>query len=229
MTNTKMKPIPTEYEGTVFRSKSEAVFARSLSLAGCHWQYEPKLGGLESAWNIPPHDWDFHICTKEGMSCFVEYKPSKPTPTYMNNLCKKISQYFTGDKQMKQRLSDLWYDALGRGAGMTFSNFVLSVDEVLRGYGKTAIDTSELCVETIDNFYLVWGSPWNGPNDQFGEHSYAVLTLSAKKLHYKRYSIDDFTDDIVTGITLSDHIVSLFGINERMAQEAKSYRFDLKQ
>lgn len=41
-------PIPTDYKGVRFRSKSEAIFARALELRGYEiWEYEPR--GFEVA------------------------------------------------------------------------------------------------------------------------------------------------------------------------------------
>jgi hypothetical protein len=96
-----MKPMPTEYKGTVFRSKAEAVFARSLDLAKCGWMYEPKIHR--------PHDWDFEVhhpvedlCERCGgvVKSFhvilVEYKPSEPTQCYVDQLIKKVHQSVDG-------------------------------------------------------------------------------------------------------------------------------------
>ena len=90
--NKKFKPKPTEYKGTVFRSKSEAIFARHLELCGFDWRYEPKPS--ESFWIGGVHTWDF-LALKfvEGVEhrYFIEYKPSKPTKTYVDNLRKDVS------------------------------------------------------------------------------------------------------------------------------------------
>jgi hypothetical protein len=92
-----MKPIPTEYKGTVFRSKAEAVFARSLHMANCGWMYEPKIHR--------PHDWDFEVIQPFDYFCeccggvitgnriiLVEYKPSEPTRCYVDQLIEKVRQ-----------------------------------------------------------------------------------------------------------------------------------------
>jgi hypothetical protein len=53
---TDRRPIPTEYKGVRFRSKSEAVFARTLDLVvgrNLTWTYEPK--------GHKGHPWDFEI------------------------------------------------------------------------------------------------------------------------------------------------------------------------
>ena len=81
------KPTPTEYKGVRFRSKSEAVFARCLDLAGWDWDYEPK--------NASGHRWDFLVDRKTEPGSgrerfvFIEYKPSQPTIAYVRSLIEK--------------------------------------------------------------------------------------------------------------------------------------------
>jgi hypothetical protein len=101
----KLIPRPTEYAGVRFKSKSEAVFARSLDLAGIKWLYEP-FAQIQN----PPggHSWDFLLfatAIKAGMatwnehkfhvpgatfyesdSWFVEFKPARPNDTYLLEL-----------------------------------------------------------------------------------------------------------------------------------------------
>jgi len=84
-----MRPIPTEYRGTVFRSKSEAVFARALDLAKIgQWEYEPEHEKTHS-----PHPWDFSIFDDRCKRChwiLIEYKPSQPTMTYVRHLTELV-------------------------------------------------------------------------------------------------------------------------------------------
>jgi hypothetical protein len=98
-------PRPTEYAGVRFRSKSEAVFARSLDLAGIKWLYEP----FSQIPNPPgDHSWDFLLfatAIKAGIASwneykfhvpgvsfyesdawFVEFKPARPNDTYLLEL-----------------------------------------------------------------------------------------------------------------------------------------------
>lgn len=78
-------PIPTEYKGNVFDSKSEAILARCFDLACVDWCYhaDPENG----------HKWDFAINPSSRYNdwVFVEYKPTMPTLTYVKNLIKKTS------------------------------------------------------------------------------------------------------------------------------------------
>ena len=84
--------VPTEYMGVVFRSKSEAMFARALDLTdnGFKWVYEPNASGANH-----PHNWDFEILDSRyrrggPRRLLIEYKPSMPTMTYADNLVEKI-------------------------------------------------------------------------------------------------------------------------------------------
>jgi hypothetical protein len=83
----------TEYKKIVFDSKSEAVFARTLDLAGHLWKYHPN--------EVCGHVWDFLVLRKIYLDIpgyardgsewiYIEYKPSMPTNTYLDNLTKKM-------------------------------------------------------------------------------------------------------------------------------------------
>lgn len=77
----KFKPRPTEYKGVRLRSKSEAILARCFDLAGIFWDYEPS--------NNTGHSWDFFTSGPWGgepTDCFIEYKPCRPTATYVESL-----------------------------------------------------------------------------------------------------------------------------------------------
>lgn len=107
--NAIMKPTKTEYKRIIFDSKSEAVFARCLDMAGHGWVYHPA--------EHCGHEWDFlvfrrpyikpgrkKIVSVGGVSYFnpltfhehvrkpllIEYKPSMPTDTYVENLTEKM-------------------------------------------------------------------------------------------------------------------------------------------
>lgn len=104
-----MNPRRTEYKGIVFDSKAEAVFARTLDIAGHDWVYHPeKHCGHE--WDFlvfPAHDRYFYKSPwVGGKHCestmvysgpvskpmLVEYKPSMPTNTYVDNLTEIMRQ-----------------------------------------------------------------------------------------------------------------------------------------
>jgi len=99
-------PTPTEYKGVVFRSKSEAVFARAIDIVNEWWDGRPKAPGTvlrptRFSWMYEPkahsHDWDFEIVDRHCQYCgarilLIEYKPSMPTMTYVNNLIAKVRE-----------------------------------------------------------------------------------------------------------------------------------------
>jgi hypothetical protein len=103
------KPIKTEYCGVVFDSKSEAVFARCLNLAGHEWIYHPREHcGHEWDFLVFPRNYIFyrqtvrvggeyyHSKSEAGFlllkPMLVEYKPSMPTNTYVDNLTESMRQ-----------------------------------------------------------------------------------------------------------------------------------------
>lgn len=100
-------PTPTEYKGTRFRSKSEAVFAYTLDCEGVTWFYEPEVGSTSHKWdflvfwpNISP---TFYYDKNSRMvysgpdetryiSVLLEYKPTTPAKTYVDNLCAEVQR-----------------------------------------------------------------------------------------------------------------------------------------
>jgi len=83
-----MKPTPTDYSGTRFRSKSEAIIARAMDLAEIEWIYEPdKFDGYtpDFAVDLSVPGW-----SSLSLSYLIEYKPSRPTDAYMENIGKKV-------------------------------------------------------------------------------------------------------------------------------------------
>jgi hypothetical protein len=104
----------TEYRGVKFRSKSEAVLARCLDLANYCWMYEPYPSALE---NCPAgHSWDFLVWVRHEtcgriqldgppwlyngpvedryIPVLVEYKPIRPTDTYLENLRDRSEHFY---------------------------------------------------------------------------------------------------------------------------------------
>lgn len=76
-------PIPTQYRGVVFKSKSEAIFARALDLAGCLWEYEPEHS------KAGDYLFDFFVAFQYGehvSTALIEYKPDVPNKTYLARL-----------------------------------------------------------------------------------------------------------------------------------------------
>jgi hypothetical protein len=82
-----IKATKTEYNGIVFRSKSEAIFARMLDQLGYRWEYEPEY------FQVGSYTPDFWVCAPL-MCCVVEYKPAEPTQAYKD----KLFDIFTSEK-----------------------------------------------------------------------------------------------------------------------------------
>lgn len=96
---TQFEATPTEYKGIVYRSKSEAMFARYLeiyiswsSLLAGGFSYEPKEFNVDG-WLPDFFIWEVHkeknTVVPQTVFRLIEYKPSKPTRTYLNNFSRK--------------------------------------------------------------------------------------------------------------------------------------------
>lgn len=86
-----IKPIKTEYKQIVFDSKSEAVFARTLHLVNIAWHYQPGCHNGQLITGFHNHPWDFCLFQIGWRPLIlIEYKPSMPTRTYLENLTKKV-------------------------------------------------------------------------------------------------------------------------------------------
>lgn len=87
-----MEARKTEYKGIVFRSKSEAVFARALDLGGWVWEYEPDRFRSTDGW--VPDFWVVRIKMKDQsiFSCLIELKPCDPTETYKTELLNRFKE-----------------------------------------------------------------------------------------------------------------------------------------
>lgn len=108
-----MKAIPTEYEGVRYRSKCEAQFAywlhhinraidiyvcadgerkQRITQSGCTgFEYEPVL---VNGFNCDFMVWRLQIKDRsvlpQSFITFIEYKPSRPTDTYISNWVEKV-------------------------------------------------------------------------------------------------------------------------------------------
>lgn len=91
---------PTEYKGIVFRSKSEAILARCLDLVGdrcsthhIDWCYEPMYDWDRNESSV---EFDFFVVISKKSNLFdrqcilVEYKPRKPTQTYIKQFEQRV-------------------------------------------------------------------------------------------------------------------------------------------
>jgi hypothetical protein len=90
-------PRRTEYQGVIFRSKSEALFARLLELNGYEWMYEPKdFFALEDGW-VPDfwaHQYDHTPSGTVFLSTLIEYKPGDVTETYKEELLVRFLEFW---------------------------------------------------------------------------------------------------------------------------------------
>jgi hypothetical protein len=95
MEGQKMQARKTEYKGTVYRSKSEAMFAASLDFLGRKWVYEPRFYSVTSCgleW-LP----DFAVLVhNRNEFCWdiVEFKPSQVSSVYLSELSDKAIELF---------------------------------------------------------------------------------------------------------------------------------------
>jgi hypothetical protein len=230
--STDLKAIPTEYKGVRFRSKSEAIFARCLDLAGVEdWQYEPNISGLAwPYWKLPQHPWDFCVTTKKGFSnshlIFVEYKPAFPSSAYMENLSEKVKAHV---EKFRLEIEICDYLELHHyGHASHFFSSYQQIRSIVEKQGKTLADVLESWKVGSHSYVLVYGSPFVGPVSANGEESYVTCPLS---FLCGKYRITPCIEQITAYPAFFSETwgaESVFGITEKMAQEARSYRFDLK-
>lgn len=202
-----LKPIPTEYKGTVFRSKSEAILARCFDLNRNDWIYEPGIGGINSDHMIPDHDWDFVVHYGQCVDYLVEYricieyKPRKPTETYICNLENKIMDFFSGEREAFFRLQ--------QQLKPDFRNIILENEVQKQKFGKSLYDVSHDLTPTF--YFLIWGSAWD---------EYCALPIGSYPHVHNDLAMAFECElyDLVAEI--------LFSLNSNR-EKAKSFRFDL--
>lgn len=152
--------VETEYRGIRFRSKSEAMFALWIDLVDGplrDWQYEPRIDG--------PHEFsiDFQIVwvetdgeTLDAWTQYWEYKPAKPTKTYIASRKKKWERllgwghkegfFSTYNTRFGIRYGSIWepkrgsvlFDELGDGADVrvvhTSYDWLSRYEDQIRNY-----------------------------------------------------------------------------------------------
>lgn len=234
-------PIPTEYKGTRFRSKSEAVFARFLDLVEASWVYEPSehFG----------HVWDFIVFPEpvlyrhhsmrlqgeffissddvgatpqpiENKPFLVEYKPSMPTNTYIDNLRKSMRRW----------------ECLTCG--------LIQGDGNCDDYKPCPNCGKRMKRTGVRESFIVWGNPWDGiPDIEFCDdniaESYIAFPIFSDRISYGMEGYDaDFQPwqkpivakyDLTNSHVFSTVLQELFGTRlEPKIQDAKRYRFDLQ-
>lgn len=195
MNSTKMKPIPTEYAGVRFRSKSEAVFARCLDLAGWNWTYEPS-----GTSHLCEHAWDFAVWQRGKQSSYIEYKPSEPTRTYVDNLHAAVEDYWISKANCRIEL----IESMPQHARHLF---------VWEGF-------------YMPRYMLIYGNPWNPRQTARGTEVYTPYPIfDPFTKHGKDFC--QFLDNGEDYLFSYRHDPVDFGIFNHKAEEARKYRFDL--
>ena|SRR5690348_4461189 len=92
------EPTPTEYDGVKFRSKGEAIFAKSLYLHGFLWEYEPERLTASDGW-VPDFLAVWRLKDKSLVVGLIEYKPSTPTDSYLSLMQKRVIELGFGYKK----------------------------------------------------------------------------------------------------------------------------------
>ncbi len=115
---TDLTPRPTEYKGIVFRSKSEAMFARWLDLSrGEHegFIYEPRCCMIGN-WKPDFLRWGVHVYESGRLPCLtyevIEYKPSRPTDTYIFEFAARCGEHDLRHSNRKRFLYSLYYGSV---------------------------------------------------------------------------------------------------------------------
>lgn len=237
-------PTPTEYKGIRFRSKSEAVFARFLDLVVTlstkvtnsdiltDFWYEPDNASLEFVGAPLTHSWDF-ILPLTDFNFLVEYKPQRPTETYIDNLREKVCKHYTGRKLVSKLVNDMAFTGNDHLRRERFSRRKPSeiINVALNLASKTTIQIEDMAdvgqpVGHLGTYsaplfiYVVHGSPWRQPgNDGCCYESIRIDQCAIPESLESHFDVSSHSFSEMLGFSDST-------LNE-LAQEAKTYRFDL--
>jgi hypothetical protein len=199
----------------MFRSKSEAIFARCLDLAKCNWIYEPTKDQIGHRSDIHTflecHEWDFYVRSDNwpyAKYFLVEYKPSPPTFTYVNNLIDKCYQAYL----------------------QKFEGFI-DFTSSLKDKQKVKAALLNLWKLQSPSCILVWGSPWSPSSNIWSDCRgiYAGFPIFDPNGEFGL----DFSQAADNGAW---HLVpfshrhdpeSLFGMTREIQEKSIEYRFDL--
>ena len=99
MSNQNYQPRPTEYSGVVFRSKTEAKFARTLTnLLDVSITYEPSYMSPEAdPYLLPDFVWEMEApASGQDLLIVAECKPSPPTNTFLSEYFNKKTKFWEG-------------------------------------------------------------------------------------------------------------------------------------
>jgi len=249
MMNKTMKPISTEYKGTVFRSKSEAIFARCLDLAGWVTCYEPVN---HNNWNSQcGHMWDFGCFNNDPRTAphpmlYIEYKPSLPTKTYVRNLRASIHEHWIEKcREFLKAINDQ-ENALVQCEwlinGVESPRYVLFYGSPFQtsdgnptytpiplwdavGWQSLLsvgdVSTAAAIVSELSSMDVRVDSPEPG-RIRLACDSGKVPAAAIELARPHKAELIDFVS------RPSNYTMESFGITDAMTQEAKSYRFDLR-
>jgi hypothetical protein len=135
------RAVPTEYKGVTYRSKSEAMFAVWLEMS-CNRDghpygiiYEPGYFKTDDGWIPDFLTWQVvHLDNKpEIRNVIYEYKPAKPTKTYIELFIKRskqIHERFGGDYNLGVIL--MYGSVYGQDRGYIFGDCGLPQKPQLR-------------------------------------------------------------------------------------------------
>lgn len=121
MAKARLEARSTGYKGILFRSKSEAIFARCMDLYSeshptdkLYWEYEPQV---ECA-GVSKGLFDFYISIvtsgkfSTAQAFYFEYKPSEPTKAYKDEFALKAigltSQFSSCPKELRPAVMIAW-------------------------------------------------------------------------------------------------------------------------
>jgi len=233
------KPTPTEYKGVRFRSKSEAVFARCLDLAGWDWDYEP--GVYESNPVMSIHPWDFLISRDEywgestsSVQMLIEYKPSRPSNQYVRNT-RQGARDFLDNRPGRHRL--YWLRACGLYPSIGWNktgkpDLFFDRQQIHSKHFAEQLpmirDNAEKIVECLldenrpIDCALVFGSPWEPASSSRVYDITPLLSNIGGRGGFLQ--IFDESDEFLFDPPAWDFL----RITKNMAEDAKQYRFDLR-
>ena len=93
MTVSKLKPLPTKYQGVLFRSRLEARWAVFFYELNLHWEYEPQGFTLDDRKDKHPDSCycpDFLVRTPQKEDMWIEIKPHNVTQNDKFDKFKKL-------------------------------------------------------------------------------------------------------------------------------------------
>jgi len=132
-----MKAQPTDYRGITFRSKSEAILARCFDLitsapgTRLHiWEYEPAMLYLNADKYTPDFFLnDIYACSNVNNRIVIEYKPSKPSKSYMQKLSRHANDIYKIANPFEIDFILLTFNPFSKSVERTATVFMKSVNK----------------------------------------------------------------------------------------------------